>query len=258
MQGAGDIASAATATLLVATYFALLLYMTCWHNFECYFSSVPWCAVSEKAKKQVGKRAYQMKCPFTGLRPKYRCPSCACRVHDSAFHTADRFIALPYGETPLRWDLAKQATESNIDPPRARVVLDQALELRGNTVTQSVSGCCIACATWQKCFNMAPRLSLSLALASMFFAYVPWAFTSFLVLIGTGGSILKIISGTLSVALAFFALIIQLRAFGRMNAFLSKYSSVIPEFSPLWKVYESGVNAVINKTLFATRWDPLL
>ena len=122
-----------------------------------------------------------------GLRPGFRCPSCQCRVHETALHKADRFISLPIGETVLRWDLASAIVEREGDADKDRVALDEALDFRGNAYSQAVSTCCIGCATWQKCFNLAPRLSLSVALTALVFAFIPWAFTSFLELMGKGG-----------------------------------------------------------------------
>ena len=168
------------------------------------------------------------------------------------------YIKLP-GETVLRWDLAGNAAE-NEDPDSAQVraALDEALDLRGNIYTQCVSDCCIGCATWQKCFNLAPRLALSLALSAMFFAYVPWAFTSFLQLIGSGGGIVKMITGSLSVGLAVTALLVQVRALGRANAFLSRHTAQVHEMHPLKAIPETGIGAVLSKILFSTKWDPLL
>lgn len=285
--GIADVTSAASATALVGVYFVLLGYMTCWRNYESCFSTFPWRNASEPSKKTVGKRAYQIKCPFTGqqrtpdfplplmpglrtrcqltfftctcagLIPGLRCPSCQCRVHERAFHTKDRFIELPAGETVLRWDTAKLATQ-NADTTKGRIDLDEAVDFRGNIFSQAVSGCCIGCATWQKCFNMAPRLSLSLTLASMFFAYVPWAFSSFLLLIKEGGVVLKISSGALSVGLAAAGLTVQMKALGRANYFLVKHAATIPGLQPLCQVAQEGLRGRIQRALFATPWDPML
>jgi hypothetical protein len=59
-------------------------------------------------------------------------------------------------------------------------LLDRALDLRGNMFTGAVSDCCTGCATWHKCFNLMPRLALSLTFAALAAAYGPWGFASFL------------------------------------------------------------------------------
>lgn len=161
------------------------------------------------------------------------------------------------GETILRWDLAKQATEMD-DVDKGRAALDEAMDFRGNLFTESVGGCCIGCATWQKCFNLAARLSLSLALSALFFAYIPWAFTSFLVLIDRAGAIVKMVTGSVAVGFAIAALLVQTRALGRANAFLSKHQESVPALRPLKKVSETGWGAAVGRALFSTRWDPLM
>ncbi len=195
-----------------------------------------------------------------GLRPRYRCPSCQCRINEKAFHESDKFIVLPVGETILRWDLASAAAESDdtTNLERIRATLDEAMDYRGNMYTQSVSYCCIGCATWQKCFNLAPRLSLSLALTALFFAYVPWAFTSFLELIKGAGSIVKMITGSTSVGFAVAALLVQVRALGRASFFLSKHSEKVPALRPLKMMRTNRVTDALWKMLFATTWDPLM
>jgi len=123
---------------------------------------------------------------------------------------------------------------------------------------QSVSQSCIGCATWQKCFNLAPRLSLSLALTALFFAYVPWAFPSFLELLKDGGAIIKMITGSTSVGFAFAALLVQVRALGRAAVFLSKYSENIPALRPPKVMRMSKAADTLWKFLFSTPWDPLM
>jgi hypothetical protein len=167
---------------------------------------------------------------------------------------------MPVGETILRWDLASPIAESdditNLDA--ARSTLDEAMDYRGNMYTQSVSHCCIGCATWQKCFNLAPRLSLSLALSALFFAYVPWAFTSFLELISGAGSIVKMITGSASVGFAAAALLVQVRALGRATAFLAKHSEAVPALRPLKLMRRRKGTDTLWGILFSTHWDPLM
>jgi len=138
--------------------------------------------------------------------------------------------------------------------------MDEVLDLKGNVFSQGVASCCIGCATWQKSFNLGPRLSLSLVLASMFFAYVPWGFPSFLALLGRGGVVLKIASGSLAVAFATSGLLIQLRALGRANAFMSKYQTTIPSFQPFVQTSRCfpTMTAAYDNILFSTMWDPLM
>jgi hypothetical protein len=132
------------------------------------------------------------------------------------------------------------------------------MDFQGNMYSQSVSHSCIGCATWQKCFNLAPRLSLSLALTALFFAYVPWAFPSFLELINGGGSIVKMITGSASVGFAAAALLIQIRALGRAAAFLSKYSEIIPALRPPRVMRWRKDTDTWWKFFFSTAWDPLM
>jgi len=64
--GVGDIYSSVTTTTLVFLYFALLAYMVVWRNLESYFDTFPWKEAAGASKKVVGKRTYQIRCPFTG------------------------------------------------------------------------------------------------------------------------------------------------------------------------------------------------
>lgn len=180
-------------------------------------------------------------------------------MHEDAFHEEDRLIEGLPGETLLRWDLAKYVTEMSGDIRQARRRMDEVLDFKGNVFSQGVASCCIGCATWQKSFNLAPRLSLSLVLGSMFFAYVPWGFPSFLALLGRGGVALKIASGSAAIAFATSGLLIQLRALGRANAFMSKYQANIPAFQPLVQFSKSSPKTTTYENiLFSTVWDPLL
>ncbi|KAG7669875.1 hypothetical protein Ndes2526B_g06242 [Nannochloris sp. 'desiccata'] len=167
---------------------------------------------------------------------------------------------MPAGETVLRWDRASAVAESDdtTNVEKIRSALDEAIDFRGNVYSQSVSHCCIGCATWQKCFNLAPRLSLSLVLTALFFAYVPWAFPSFLELIKGGGSIVKMITGSASVGFAAAALLVQVRALGRATAFLSKYSEKVPALKPLEAMRRRKDTDALWKLLFSTAWDPLM
>lgn len=196
-----------------------------------------------------------------GLRPSLRCPSCHCLVHKTAFRNSERFSQQAH-EVILRWDSAKAAIERATPQTlkESRAELDEALDFRGNVYFQTVTGCCIGCATWQKCFNLAPRLSLSLATASIFYAFVPWAFPEFLNIIGTWGSILKILSGSISVTLATTALLVQLRAFGRALIFLADHCNKIPALQGPIKSPppRQGMIAYIIRHSFATPWDPLM
>lgn len=162
----------------------------------------------------------------------------------------------------MRWDKAKAALEDthvqSIDEKRAN--LDEALDFRGNVYFQSVSGSCIGCATWQKCFNLAPRYSLSLATASVVFALVPWGFLEFLDILGTGGSVIRIMTGTTAVSFAASALVVQLRALGRAIMFLKKYRTVILPLqeADICFTDKSKVLAFVMKHALATSWDPLM
>jgi hypothetical protein len=97
-----------------------------------------------------------------------------------------------------------------------------------------------------------------LALTALFFAYVPWAFSSFLELIKGAGTIFKMITGSASVGFAAAALLVQVRALGRATAFLSKYSEQVPALRPLKTMRMTTVTDTLWKLLFATHWDPLM
>lgn len=77
--------------------------------------------------------------------------------------------------------LAWQAT---CRPCPAPLTLTPARRPRCRRLSPPGAACCVGCATWQRCFNLLPRMSLSLAMTSLFFVFVPWAFASFL----SGGS----------------------------------------------------------------------
>lgn len=109
--GTGDILSATLATLLVVCYMVVVAGMTLWRYLEAYFSSMPWLDQGRELVIKGGARRYQTRCPFTGLRPTMRCPSCDCRVHDVALKPAERF-ATALGETVLRWDAVKAALQT--------------------------------------------------------------------------------------------------------------------------------------------------
>ena len=57
--------------------------------------------------------------------------------------------SLPFGETVLRWDGAKRATDTDanqeeVDTQKARKKLDACLDFRGNTLFATTSGACMA------------------------------------------------------------------------------------------------------------------
>ncbi|EFN54368.1 hypothetical protein CHLNCDRAFT_135651 [Chlorella variabilis] len=230
---------------LLSLYFLLLMHTTLWNKLEAYFCNTPWLRHTGELQAVEGTRKYATRCPFTGHRPTMRCPSCEARVHDSAFHKSDRLVAWFVGETVLRWDAAKLCTdagEGNVK--RARQRLDQCLDFRGNTLFASVSACCVGCATWQRCFNLLPRMSLSLAMTSLFFVFVPWAFASFLSggsstsgqSIGGGGAkAIHVTCDVLGVLFAQAALVVQVHAVLRANEFLAKYRPMVPSLKPLFQ-----------------------
>lgn len=56
------------------------------------------------------------------------------------------------------------------------MMLDEALDFRGNFYFGAVSGCCVGCAAWQRVFNLLPRWALTTACLSLVGTYTPWAF----------------------------------------------------------------------------------
>jgi hypothetical protein len=187
-----------------------------------------------------------------------RCPSCQCRVHQNAFRGPEPGVQFAFGETVLRWDNAKVAIDTATSTEQGRAALDEALDYRGNMYTQRLTACCIGCATWQKCFNLAPRLSLSLATAALFFAYVPWGLLEFLDVVGAASVFIKAIAGCTAVALATTALLVQVRALGRSLAFLAAHADKMPTIGYRPQLPHKGLAAAIIRMAFATPWDPLM
>ncbi|KAL4422168.1 hypothetical protein ABPG77_006857 [Micractinium sp. CCAP 211/92] len=241
-----DKITSAVTFFFVACYFLLLFYMTFWRKVEAFFAYTPWLRHNGRMHASVGGRKYATRCPFTGEAPTMRCPSCGASVHDDAYHKPDRLVSIAMGETVLRWDAAKLATEQDGDLGKARRTLDAILDFRGNMLFGTVTGCCTGCAHWQRCFNLLPRLSLSMAFAGMFFAFIPWAFASFLSGNSTGSSIgrsaiggggakaVHTICNVLAVAYAQAGLMVQLHALLRANDFLAKHRAAIPSLKPLF------------------------
>ena len=62
------------------------------------------------------------------------------------------------------------------DPAEGRVMMDEALDFRGNLYFGSVAACCIGCACWQRSFNLVQRWVLILVCMSLVGIYTPWAF----------------------------------------------------------------------------------
>jgi len=195
--------------------------------------------------------------PAADLCPTRRCPCCEARVHKNAFVESQKMHSYLGTTCILRWDKAKAAAMHE-NETLGRIQLDEALNFVGNITTLSVSSCCIGCATWQKCFNLGTRLTLGLALSSLFFTYFSWAFESFLAEIGTTGIVLKIASGTLAVLLASMSLLLEIKINLRAFAFLVQYRNRIPIPNFLAKVEpESLVNSWLFQGLGGTLFDPI-
>lgn len=62
------------------------------------------------------------------------------------------------------------------NPAEGRVMMDEALDFRGNLYFGSVAACCIGCACWQRNFNLVQRWVLILVCMSLVGIYTPWAF----------------------------------------------------------------------------------
>lgn len=62
------------------------------------------------------------------------------------------------------------------DPAKGRVMMDEALDFRGNLYFGAVAACCVGCACWQRNFNLLQRWALILVCISLVGTYTPWAF----------------------------------------------------------------------------------
>ncbi|PSC71337.1 1,4-dihydroxy-2-naphthoate octaprenyltransferase [Micractinium conductrix] len=251
-----DKITTAVVAACTVVYFLILFWMTVYIKVEAYFNKTPWLRYTRKMQVSEHGRKYDTRCPFTGNLPSMRCPSCECRVHETAFHKRDRLVVWAFGETVLRWDIARDATELAGDKAsslpaclaKLRRRMDAALEYRGNTVFGTLTACCSGCATWQRCFNLLPRMSLGLALSGMFFAFVPWAFASFLSgdtdgghspIGGGGAKTIHTISNILAVSNAVGAVLVQTFALLRANDFLDTYRPMMPALQPLFRTFKS-------------------
>ena len=58
----------------------------------------------------------------------------------------------------------------------------------------------------------------------MFFAYFPWAFSSFLVVAGTAGLVFKVMAGVLAQTLAAAALVLEVKLMAGAISFLAEHS----------------------------------
>ena len=112
-----------------------------------------------------------------GQLPNMQCPVCGSFVHEEAFHGQDSLTTFIVGEDVLRWNQAVIALEMQNDTTKGRILLDEALDFRGNVFFGATGNSCIGCATWQRSFNMLPRWSLTSACLSMVGAFAPWAFS---------------------------------------------------------------------------------
>ena len=57
-----------------------------------------------------------------------------------------------------------------------RVMMDEALDFRGNLYFGAVAACCVGCACWQRSFHLVQRWALILVCMSLVGTYTPWAF----------------------------------------------------------------------------------
>lgn len=198
------------ATGIVALYFVILGLTVIYYRLETYFDMTPWAS---------GER--ETTCPFTDSMVNRRCPCCGCYVNKEAFKQPESTFLLNFAgqQEALLWKKAKQSIDA-IDHTQGRKELDSVLDFTGNICTLSISSCCVGCHTWQLCFNIGRRLTLIYALSSLFFAYFPSAFSSFLETIGTVGIVIKVASGVLAHVLAASALVLELQSLARAVTFL--------------------------------------
>lgn len=256
--GTVEITCAAIATLLVILYLGIHLYMTNYRKIEVYFSSFPWLRHNgDVPTKHDTSRSYPTRCPFTDNKPTLRCPSCGVHTSERAFNSSARRIAVPLGRVILRWEMARDITEKySHDPATGRKKLDAILEYKGNYLNGGLSNCCVGCATWQRCFNLQPRLALSLAMISLFFAFSPWAFREFFVIMGSpAGAILQNIFSGMGIMYGGSAAALQLQLLFRTSVFAEKYMSRIPELTPAISKPTRPILMHVWNILAAAPWD---
>lgn len=219
-----------TSTALVAIYFMIVALTILHVRLETYFDTTPWrddWAVDGKGNDKTTTGSSRT-CPFSGTIVNRRCPSCGCSVNKKAFKVPRRWLLEFLGQQEvLLWKAAKAAVEVDdelLALDERREELDTLLGFTGNACTLSVASSCVGCHTWQLCFNVGRRLSLSLALASLFFAFLPWAFGSFFEVVGVVGIVFKVMSGVLAQVLAAAALALETKLMARAISFLQEYS----------------------------------
>ncbi|KFM26148.1 hypothetical protein F751_4641 [Auxenochlorella protothecoides] len=254
--GLPDYLSLSLTITLVGAWLGLTLATALWRNLESSFDRMPWLRHTQELQSRKGGRTYQTKCPFTGLRPTARCPSCSCRVHDIALQPPDRWVeSLPVCDVPLRWDLAKEAMAGAENPIQARESLDRALDFRGNVLLAGVTTCCVGCAAWQKNCHLRPRLALGMTSVSVTFVILPWAFSGFSDTIGVAGTALQVATEALAVSYSTLALLVQIQAVLRANAFLVEYAAAVPELLPLFRPPTAGLLAHLHALFLHTPWE---
>ena len=206
------------STALVAIYFLIVGCSVLAVRLETFFEARPWREVTSKSRA----------CPFSGSLANRSCPGCGCSVNKTAWKVPKRFLLEFLGQQEaLLWKDAKRAIEADrhaLIPEQGREDLDTLLGFTGNACTLAVASSCVGCHTWQKCFNVGRRLTLTLALASMFFAYLPWAFSSSLEIIGTTGLVAKVMAGVLAQTLAAAALALETKLMATALSFLAEYA----------------------------------
>lgn len=237
-----------TSTALVAIYFAVVALTILHVRLETYFDTTTW-----RDRVAAGKgddrtaTASSRTCPFSGTLVNRLCPSCGCLVNKEAFKVPRRWLLEFLGQQEaLLWKAAKAAVEddrSALVPEKGREELDTLLGFTGNSCTLTVASSCVGCHTWQLCFNVGRRLSLSLALASLFFAYLPWAFLSFFEVVGDAGIVLKVMSGVFAQVLAAAALALETKLVAAAISFLAEYS-----WMPKPKAVEN-MSSIVKKVL---------
>ena len=224
-----DYVLAYTSTALVAIYFAIVAFTILHVRLETYFDTTPWRdrAAAGKGNDKTAS-ASSRTCPFSGTLVNRLCPSCGASVNKKAFKVPQRWLLEFLGQQEaLLWKAAKAAIDGDGQDhslEKGREELDTLLGFSGNPCTLSVASSCVGCHTWQLCFNVGRRLSLSLALVSLFFAYLPWAFESFFEVVGGAGIVFKIMSGVLAQVLAAAALALETKLVAAAISFLAEYS----------------------------------
>ncbi|CAL5229982.1 g13414 [Coccomyxa viridis] len=239
--------------------------MTLIQRWEDNFESLPWKSLQHTAKTR-------LICPFTGDPVTRRCINCETLVSTQAFHRKDILTTFLVGESVLGWPKAHAALKKVQDPTAGRVMVDEALDFRGNLYFGAMSACRVGCACWQRSFVLVQRWALILVCMSLVGTYTPWAFGQSLANLHSFGGKLQAASEAFGLFFASGALHVQLHAAASAVAFMTKYADRVPfpkpaiaPQNPVWlrtavallaeeaKLFDGNVEFVVRQTQLMKR-----